>query len=59
MFIVHGKSGLLVWLAILPVAQGQEPRSAQPSMEMVALVTGSTSGLGRVVVFRIASTDAH
>jgi NAD(P)-dependent dehydrogenase (short-subunit alcohol dehydrogenase family) len=50
---------LLAWLTILPVAQAQESGSDQPSIKNVALVTGSTSGLGREVAFRIASTGAH
>lgn len=50
---------LLAWLAALPVAQGQELASGRHSMQKVALITGSTSGLGREIAYRIASTGAH
>jgi len=50
---------LLAWLAVLPVALAQESGFDQSSVEKVALVTGSTSGLGREVALRIASTGAH
>jgi NAD(P)-dependent dehydrogenase (short-subunit alcohol dehydrogenase family) len=53
--------GLVLVSMLLPArgVQGQDGASGAESQDRVVLVTGSTSGLGREVALRLASSGAH